>query len=360
MTQTLPTHSESFNVTRVRVVLAIGGFMILAFMFADLSLIPQGLKDTYIVSRLGLQLPVVIVFFALSYWRHFKPIYQPALCFVLLWLSFVNYGFTVICWQQVGFVFPYEGVLMYAFFGFFAMRLSFRFAIYFVTINTVAFYFIVQLYPIYGERSWVNLGFVFGAQLVGLVGLYDLKRKISSLNEANSRLKSLSEIDQLTGIYNRRYYENKSKDLFSWCKRAGDTLAVFMVDIDHFKDFNDGYGHQKGDETIALQAKILQQIFKRDWDLVARYGGEEFVIVAPQLTSDQAQHQAERIIAAWQKKAVEHTHGNGTGLVSCSIGIFCGVPSQTQNIEAFVDHADQALYQAKADGRARFCITTNP
>jgi diguanylate cyclase (GGDEF)-like protein len=337
-------------------VLIIAAILVLSFMMADLAMLPESLHQIYIINRAALQSLAVLALFALSFWKQFQHYYQITLALLLIWMSYVNYAFIIKAWQLEQFSFPYEGTLLYAFFGFYVLRLSFRHAIYVLLATTIGFFYVVHNYPVYGEKNFVSLGFVFSSQLIGLVGLYNLRKTIDRLNAANEQLKELSEIDQLTGIYNRRHYENRSEEVLAWCRRSGYTLAVFMVDIDYFKDFNDGYGHQKGDDTIVIQADILKELFQREWDIVARYGGEEFVVIAPNLTVEQAQQQAQRILDAWSDLAVEHTKGQGDGHVSCSIGVCVGTPKEHHSVKHMVSCADKALYDAKSSGRAKYVI----
>ena len=135
--------------------------------------------------------------------------------------------------------------------------------------------------------------------------------------------------------------------------RTQSHFSLFIIDIDNFKDYNDGYGHLAGDKIITLQASMLKDIFSRETDVVARYGGEEFVAACLTSGSEDADYLAKRIIDNWAYQKAPHGKGKGNSYVSSSVGYITTKAENVSSIESLLSKADKALYKAKAEGRNR-------
>lgn len=176
-----------------------------------------------------------------------------------------------------------------------------------------------------------------------------------ALEAANSRLESLSRTDGLTGIANRRRFDEVLTSEWARSLRSGEPLALAMLDIDWFKAYNDQYGHLAGDDCLRSVAGVLAHCAVRRTDLVARYGGEEFAIIAPSTTAAQMQAVALQVQQALATLALPHPTAPG-GCVTLSVGVCARVAQAGQAPESLVAAADQALYQAKATGRNRVVL----
>ena len=178
------------------------------------------------------------------------------------------------------------------------------------------------------------------------------------LHEANNQLHRIAMQDGLTGIANRRAFDLVLEKEFRRCARGELPLAALLIDVDHFKTFNDTYGHGAGDECLVRIAVALEQQISRPADVVARYGGEEFVVLLPETDQAGAMHCGEKLLAAIQALAISHEDdGVGAGVVTVSIGVAVGWPGPTgASPRALIDAADGALYEAKRGGRARVCL----
>ena len=175
----------------------------------------------------------------------------------------------------------------------------------------------------------------------------------SLLRDANERLHLIAMQDGLTGIANRRAFDLVLENEMRRCMRGEMPLAALLIDVDHFKAFNDTYGHGAGDECLVRIAMTLDLHMRRPADLVARYGGEEFVVLLPDTDQAGAVHCAETLIAAIQGLAIPHEH-SAAGIVMVSIGVAVGWPGPAgPSARALIDAADAALYEAKRGGRAR-------
>ena len=170
------------------------------------------------------------------------------------------------------------------------------------------------------------------------------------LELANEKLATLSMTDALTGIANRRRFDAVLEAELHRAGRCGQPLALLMIDVDHFKSYNDFYGHQDGDACLLRVARLLHGHARRAGDLAARYGGEEFVMLAADTDLETAAALAEGIRLALEQAGLPHAE-SPIGCVSVSIGVAVLLPDQRQSGEMFIRTADKAMYRAKQQGR---------
>ena len=171
------------------------------------------------------------------------------------------------------------------------------------------------------------------------------------LQVLNEKLEALAMVDGLTGIANRRQFDQALTKEWARMQRLEQPLAVLMLDVDWFKPYNDHYGHQTGDECLRAVAQALAMLC-RSSDLVARYGGEEFVLIAPAIDSANALALARRACEAVQALGLVHVN-SVPGVITVSVGVAVLVPGMDTSAQALLQAADAALYQAKAQGRNR-------
>ncbi len=180
-------------------------------------------------------------------------------------------------------------------------------------------------------------------------------RKLGRLNrelaDANATLARLSVTDDLTQLGNRSYFDQEFRKSFQWCQRHHSGFAVAMVDADHFKKINDTYGHEAGDLCLRALADTMRRHFRRETDRLSRFGGEEFVVFASYEDSDEIRNRLERFREA-VASACNICDGNDIQL-TISIGLATGIPGPDDSPAEFLRQADQALYQAKQNGRNR-------
>jgi len=161
-------------------------------------------------------------------------------------------------------------------------------------------------------------------------------------------------IDPLTGIYNRRYFDGSLKKIIKLHSRTGGYLSLLMIDIDHFKKYNDTYGHDAGDECLRIVAAALSQCVIRDEDFVARYGGEEFVVVLPNTDKNGALLIAKRMLERVRECRIPHDTGDLADFVTVSIGVTTCIINHLQHGSDYIKAADKALYESKRNGRNRY------
>jgi len=193
---------------------------------------------------------------------------------------------------------------------------------------------------------------------LGVVGLQynrvlsSFHRELRRRQEAESRLRDLAERDGLTGVFNRRYLDNALEREWRRTLRRDDPLSVVLIDLDHFKAFNDEHGHAEGDELLIRVAGALTDTVQRAGDFVARYGGEEFAVVLPGTDVESAREVAERIRRAVAAETARAAPGR-------AVTLSAGVAMRTDDIETpdeLLRAADRALYRAKEKGRNRVCV----
>ena len=183
------------------------------------------------------------------------------------------------------------------------------------------------------------------------VGLLSALNFFDYFKNVEEYLSDLAVNDGLTGIHNRRYFDEILYVEWKRMKREKSTLSLIMLDIDYFKKYNDTYGHQAGDECLIKVATALADCLRRPADLVARYGGEEFVIVLPNVNLDDTTKFSEMIRAEIEALKIEHKLSSISPFITASLGVASTLPSNDSSHEILLQNADKALYNAKIGGR---------
>lgn len=178
-----------------------------------------------------------------------------------------------------------------------------------------------------------------------------VKQRTLELEQSNRELKLLASVDPLTNLYNRRYFTNTSEQILEIAKRNKAELSLIMLDIDHFKNINDTYGHQSGDEVISFIASVLIELTRKS-DIACRFGGEEFIVLFPHTSLDGAYAIAEKIRMKIEKTAIQ-TQAKESLLITVSIGV--STFSSESDMESLIHKADKAMYEAKERGRNLTC-----
>lgn len=183
--------------------------------------------------------------------------------------------------------------------------------------------------------------------------LLALENERQKLAEANHALELLSSLDGLTGLANRRYFDTAFDREWQRAMRETEPISLFMIDVDYFKNYNDHYGHQAGDECLKHVAKALSDVLQRPADIVARYGGEEFIALLPGTHSRGVLQMAEVMRKSVVALQIPHMHSPIAAVVTVSIGLATVLPMLKHEPTELIAAADQALYAAKRDGRNR-------
>jgi diguanylate cyclase (GGDEF)-like protein len=179
----------------------------------------------------------------------------------------------------------------------------------------------------------------------------EIQGLLDTLRKQNERLLEQTLNDPLTGLGNRRLLEQRLEIALPLSRRRMAPLSALMVDVDHFKDYNDHYGHPAGDECLVEIANVLRDTFRRETDIVVRLGGEEFLVVLLDVGLDEAMRLAEAMRSMLQAVGIPHEKSSAAPVVTVSIGVATALPGTPIDVESLIACADSALYQCKAKGR---------
>lgn len=207
-----------------------------------------------------------------------------------------------------------------------------------------------------GGVDYITKPFQVEEVLVRVAHQLEIVRQQKQLQEQNSLLQQLVTLDGLTSLANRRKFDDYLRVEWQRMARSREPLSLIMSDVDFFKNYNDTYGHQAGDECLRQVAGAIRRCAKRPGDLVARYGGEEFTAILPQTPLPGAVQIAIAIQQAVKALEIPHPHSAASHWVTLSLGITSIIPTMEIDPEQLVTAADTALYQAKASGRNTYCI----
>lgn len=180
-----------------------------------------------------------------------------------------------------------------------------------------------------------------------------LRRSQQDLMETNLELQRLTNVDGLTGLSNRRYLNESLETEWKHAGRIKAPVSILMIDIDHFKLYNDNYGHLAGDEVLNRVAAVVGNACRRNTDVAARFGGEEFALVLPSMSGADAMAAARNLAIEVEALRIPHATSSTSDWVTISVGAATMIPNRADSFESLVAAADKALYEAKRTGRNR-------
>src|SRR5690606_20768297 len=206
------------------------------------------------------------------------------------------------------------------------------------------------------EEMWYSAALLATAGGAALITTYKMEHVIRTSFLETRLLHTLAERDGMTGLYNRRIFDDYAKRLWRQCRREDQSLAIVMVDIDDFKVYNDLYGHQAGDDTLKKVAETIARCAKRPFDFTARYGGEEFALLLYGPPNEYSQSLPEQIRRDVLALAIPHDGSRVANVVTVSVGVALVAPGSARSLTGAIQIADEALYQAKQEGRNRVVV----
>jgi diguanylate cyclase (GGDEF)-like protein len=211
-----------------------------------------------------------------------------------------------------------------------------------------------------GSRHWMLVSAKplmdegeFAGSFAMFTDIDNRKRIERQLEESNQKLSELTKKDGLTGISNRRHFDEVLTEEYLRLEREKSKLSLILLDVDYFKSFNDIYGHVHGDECLRMIARVVAESVKRSEDLAARYGGEEFACILPDTDIRGAVIIAERIRQEVQDLAIPHAGSEILNCITVSVGVATVHYSKDDTVATIITQADEQLYRAKALGRNR-------
>ncbi len=344
--------------------LAVGLLLYSSFGILDYILYPEVINRLWLL-RFGVGCPVILIalvsFFLAKNDRQVQTAYSVAIFIVGLTIV----GMLIVTSYDVTQKY-YAGVMLVMFYGYVASGMRFMYATFSGWGITIG-YLVVVLFFLESNPTFLisNTFFLVSSNLVGMLGSFlfeESKRRdflLSALvimerkevEAANRALEKLSNTDPLTGIANRRYFEDFLEREWKHAMRYEYPISLLMIDIDYFKRYNDHLGHQAGDRCLVQLASVLKEFEGRPGDLVARYGGEEFVVILSGTDLDDAVRIAVEIRRRVMALKILHPASDVSDVVTVSIGVSSLIPKPGYSKEELIKTADLAMYRAKAMGR---------
>lgn len=340
---------------RTRAVLAAGAVLFALFALKDLRTLPEEVWQITAGIRLLLIVPCILMVIALSYVQALR-LWMEALIVGGVFIAMAGLSAAILISASLGSPLPYEGLILVIVFTLFLSGLRFHKASL-STVATVIGYIAAGM--VIGMPTAVLLQqayYLISIMLIGMAGAYslELSMRASFLSENVARSRSLR--DPLTLLYNRRAAMDHLDRSWALACRERQPLAMLLIDVDHFKRFNDLYGHVPGDGCLTEVAMILQDRVRRPMDIVARYGGEEFLAVVYGISERNLVRFCENLRRSVEKLGIPHAENPPHLGVTVSIGAAWTVPMPGSTIASTLEEADRALYRAKAKGRNRYEI----
>ncbi len=332
------------------------------FLFTDRTIISD-IFETALITRLGVITPVMLILLALIR-RGVSPVFRESSIAVLTNLAGFSLIFLIALSNDQNKIFYHPGIILVVTYSNLVVRLRFRYAL--VSSMTLFFGYIL-FYPnlphVPPQVTTTNIAMLFCCNIMTLYANYALEHehRISflltlrerirqgELTSQNRKLTRLILLDPLTKLANRR-------EIDDWIEQMGEephpnSLAIIMLDIDHFKKYNDTYGHPAGDECLRQVAKELRKAVHRRGDIVGRIGGEEFVVLLPESNMQGAARKAEEIRRGIFELSIPNAGSSVAPVLTISAGVSAGEIHFPHDVKKLLLDADQALYQAKTNGR---------
>ena len=236
---------------------------------------------------------------------------------------------------------------------FFFAGLHFRAALVSVLLTTASYVAASIAFELETPLALRTSAFLIGAVAACAAVTWHLEKRSRATFLEGRLLAELAQLDPLTGMKNRRVLDEHLARVWQHAIDDARTIAVLLIDVDHFKDYNDRYGHQAGDQTLRRVARTLQTFVHRPLDVLARYGGEEFAAILYDIDAPQAHDVAERMRRAVSDLAIEHRGSRICNKVTISVGAAAIAPARQRKSRGALQLADEALYKAKSEGRNR-------
>jgi len=344
----------SNSIQQARISVLVGAVIYASYGLLD-HLMFREFRATFWSIRYGVVVPLLLLIFLALF-----AIRREALLQLLLSMVIMIAGASVIVFNRIVDGNFYIGLILIILYGCVVMPMRVRYAAASSLLITFAYIYVIGLQAASRFASFNNIFDPLAVDVFGILACYLLekyKRKEylhhCLLNSEKDRFRALSLIDGLTEIANRRAFDEFVSREWNRALRTGESVALLLIDVDHFKLYNDAMGHLAGDECLCKIARILQLFERRAGDYVARYGGEEFAFLLTGSTREYAREVAESVRRKVMDIAMPHPVSSTESVVTVSIGgAFC-IPAHKDQFDELFRTADNALYRAKNEGRNR-------
>lgn len=343
---------ESFELKRIA--LSVAAVIWLALTVFDMAVVPDSHVSWVIAIRvLALAVLLVCAFFIVQ--RRYRHLWLPLSMTCILVLG-VGAAMIVGVAHRADPDYPYEGLMLVSMAAYFLVGLRLSEAVVCSLVVLLA-YVLAELASGLPVPKLLNnvLLLTFG-NLIGGVGCYLLEHKSREYFLVSRLMRLLAYHDSLTGLHNRRSFNQQFERLWRQAQREGKSLALLLCDIDHFKAYNDSYGHQAGDVALQHVGALIQQAARRPLDMGVRLGGEEFALLLFDIAADEAVRRAEALRQALEQAGISHRESASGKVLTMSVGVAWLSPDSQPQLSQLYEQADRALYQAKASGRNQVSV----
>ena len=330
--------------------------LFLAFVVIDLTTLPPQVSYWTTKIRIFILIPPFVLLLLVSYRASLRGYVGRAVYFAAM---IAGLGTTAVIGTAFGLgtQIPYEGILLVALFIYLIACLQWRRALVANMVTLAAFVTMEFMFQTDPQARMYQIVFMIAANAVGAYGGYFLEHSARTMFLINNLLNELAELDGLTGLSNRRTLNIHLDRIWRQAVRDKQAVAIAMIDIDHFKKYNDRYGHAQGDAALRAVADVIAHHARRPLDITARYGGEEFAVVWFHPSALELPRMAE--VMTKSVAALGMTHADSEfGKVTISVGVALMTPTAGQSSAELLRAADTALYEAKHLGRNRVVVST--
>ena len=339
------------NLPRGRVSQMVALVLLLAVICIDFVMGGDTGKDTNLI-RLGILCPILVVTLIATH----LPVLQ--LHYMLITsIGVTAFGlvaaFSCIQASLNGDSFLLSGMVLVVVYACLFLGLLFNLAVLISAVLVTSFLAMGAVMGMPANGLFYTTAILATAAVIGALAAYNLEYALRTNFLETKLLNELAERDGLTGLYNRRIFDDYISRIWRQSRREDKALAVIFVDIDYFKVFNDLYGHQAGDDCLKRVAQTISSAAKRPFDFCARYGGEEFVLVLYGPPRDYAETLPEKIRRDVVALDIPHDGSEASQSVTVSVGVAMARPEIGRSLAGAIQMADEALYQAKEEGRNR-------
>jgi len=341
------------NYPKTRPILVMGAAAI--FLSLIVAVMRENLSWQTAAFMLGVMLPTLMATLVASYKEGSHGAYQALLALAALWVGLVCTSLTVRA-SLHGAPYYFGAEVAWIFLVWLVIGLHFWYASA-VALTISAMYAWGMLHWQIPVQEVVFSGLTLLA--VNVIGAYCCFQLESAVRQAfleSRMLNDLAERDGLTGLYNRRRYDRDVEKLWRQSRRDQSQLTLLLVDIDHFKAFNDLYGHQAGDDALKRVAEVIATCAQRPLDFAARFGGEEFALVLYGPAQDFGREIPEMLRRSVEEQKISHAESTTGPWLTVSVGVAIVSPGNERSLAGAIQLADEALYQAKEDGRNRIVV----
>lgn len=334
------------------------------FLIGDKAMLPDIFFEAFI-TRVFIVTPLIILTIAGFFIKRIAR-YGDFLAGIIILLASVSIMYFLLISNSPNVNNYHTGIIILIVIANIVLRLRFRYAVFYTVLIFFLFVLTVINIPLMNQVTVDNsIMVLFTIACFTLIGNYQIEnenrftylnsllRRINAakLKESNKKLKNISITDGLTGLTNRRHFDDVLANEWKSCCRSKKKLSLIFIDIDFFKNYNDNYGHQKGDDCLQLVAGALCLNIKRPRDIVARYGGEEFVVLLPETDAAGTVQLAEQIRLSVEELREPHGFSDALDVVTISLGVATLLPAEEKKFSGLLGFADIALYEAKNQGR---------